>query len=151
MSTQSEREAAARAWWKDPSHDTAQALAEATRAVYAYACPQEGTLGTMLGALSLWMKWCREDAAKAAPAQPAAMTLEQMRDALVAAGATVVMPKVGGYERPDLALARAEASYMIVRCCDQMSHADKVAYDGEARGALIARLRALGVTPAVLS
>mgnify|MGYP000895595771 FL=1 len=71
MSTQSEREAAARAWWKSPGHDTAQALADATRTAYGYACPVDGTRGTLLGALSLWMKWCREDAAKAAPAREA--------------------------------------------------------------------------------
>ena len=71
MSTQSKREAAARAWWKSPGHDTAQALADATCTAHGYACPVDGTLGTLLGALSLWLAWAKADAAKPAPAREA--------------------------------------------------------------------------------
>ena len=98
------------------------------------------------------------EAREAAPVQPAALTLEQARAMLESAGATVTMPKIGGFERPDLALARA----MSTR---GMSDADRWRYtdifngrdDGDLRAdddcldAEIARLRALGVTPAVLS
>jgi len=98
------------------------------------------------------------EAAKAAPA----MTLEQATTAALAAelerrGAKVTLPKVGGFERPDLALAQMESwrglsdavrISMIKACGAEYSKNQQIeeGFDAE-----IARLRALGVTPAVLS
>ena len=226
--TQEQREAAARAWYDKPTGNTYRALAAAIEDGVSIFTPDgRGDCGTLDAAVSRWLAWAKDDAAKPAPApvdaldgvvwetpggvvdyttpglspqnarpisnrdrdlalrigaghgreinaharaqlareaaKPApAMTLEQATTAALAAelerrGATVTLPKVGGYERPDLALAQMEAwrdlsdadrVRMIRVCGAEYSKNQRIeeGFDAE-----IARLRALGVTPAVLS
>ena len=91
---------------------------------------------------------------ESAPVAPA-MTLDAMREALTAAGYEVVAPKPGGFERPDLAMARAQAQHAMAVLWDAMSEADKNVYRNGISGpdgcsGLASRLGALGVAPAAL-
>jgi hypothetical protein len=88
--------------------------------------------------------------APVAPVAPA-MTLDAMRDALVAAGATVVMPKVGGFYNAPGALHALDA--LAVLCADDREalRAGGCWSGGNAPERIAKGLRALGVTPAVLS
>ena len=149
MSTQSEREAAARAWWAHPCHDTAARLLSVCETGYGFRCPpgHGGQLaGTVPGCLSLWAAWCSADAASAAPTQPEALTLEQARAMCRKAGDTVV---TGGYEDAPRALACLIAGEGLGEVDGHL--VDKALRDEALCRSEIARLRALGVTPAVLS
>lgn len=99
--------------------------------------------------------------ASAAPTQPAALTLEQARAMCREAGDTMVT--ASGYEDPAVTLAWLEAHNVAERAANARSDVyDRVpehdrkwwrgqAAQGETVTDEIARLRALGVTPAVLS
>lgn len=255
MSTQSEREAAARAWFAEPTHDTATALLALIEPdAGGWYCQTGGYRGTMEGALSAWLAWAKADAAKvdakpaqelaadaleglraalngfvlidaakmlgwclgsgsatdvadlpppeadqafrlarirdrsgvdretwraalgaharaqlareaheAAPAQPAALTLEQARAMCREAGDTVVeAPPRPNYVKPAEMLAWFEASVAVRKAAKHMGDAasrcamqDRDAWtetpDDCTVESEIGRLRALGVTPAVLS
>ena len=82
----------------------------------------------------------------------AGVTLEAARAVLEKAGATVTMPT--GFDRPDLALTRMLASLSMSAQDTSKVAALQGSYDAETDANLvteISRLRALGVTPAVLS
>lgn len=151
MSTQSEREAAARAWFANSTHATAHALVDAIQTRHGYACPDAEQMGTALGALSAWLAWAKADAAPVAPA----MTLDAMREAAKAHGYRLVHES--GYEAPATVLAYITHALTLsdadgdryLECFDDIEDGDKPA-ERAAMAVEAASLRALGVTPAVL-
>ena len=226
--TQEQREAAARAWWADPCHDTATKLLAVCETGYGFKGPNpDGIMGgTMQGCLSMWLAWAKDDASKpvpapvdalegvvffdaadvlrtaenwgsteggrglvehdwvvfrsghtlasiaaharaqlareSAPAQSAALTLEQARAMCRGAGDTVVeAPPRPNYVKPAEMLAWFEASVAVRKADKHMGDAasrcamqDRDAWtetpDDCTVESEIGRLRALGVTPAVL-
>jgi hypothetical protein len=134
------------------------------------ACTAQGAMIALSGQACkrsmslLWLHPCRQVVlaharaqlareAKAQPTPAPAVTLEEARRMCREAGDTVVTPS--GYERPDLALVQTEA-------WEAMSQADRARLAKALGGLLVSeirdtqgriegrRLRALGVTPAVL-
>lgn len=96
------------------------------------------------------------EAHKAAPVQPAALTLDEIREAAKARGYQVVHES--GYEAPGAVLAYIEHALSLsdadgdryLECFDEIEDGDKPA-ERAAMAVERDRLRALGVTPAVLS